>query len=132
VVSSHPSILTTDLLTISGLSFDGIVDLPTTDGTIKVLKFSMSSTTQTPFNLVSDPGSKPLTTTADKLTVSGNVSFFTSELKGNLLGLVPVDFTPSSPPPLVIPELFFTGVTIKLVDIIGDKLTADNMAQIKS
>jgi hypothetical protein len=133
IVSSNPSILTCDLLTISGLSFDGIVDLPTAGGgTIRVLKFSMSSTTQTPFKLISDPARKSLTTTADELTVSGNVSFFTSELKGNLLGLVPVDFTPDNPPPLVIPEIFFTGVTIKLVDVIGDKLTAGNMKQIQS
>ena len=89
----------------------------------------MSSTTQTPFTLVSDMGGQTLTTTSDSLTVSGNVVFYTTEIKGNLLGLVPVDFTPANPPPLVIPELFFTAATIHLVNVTSDKLVGNNLKE---
>jgi len=42
----------------------------------------------------------------------GTVTMYTESLSGNLLGLIPITFTPQAPPPLTLPELFFTQVTV--------------------
>jgi hypothetical protein len=114
---------------MTGLSYDGVVDLPTRDGTTRALQFSMDTATNTPFELdTTDSADGPTTAqVSSRLEISGNVKFFTSKLQGNLLGLLPVTFTPDSPPPLTIPVLFFTNVTIDLVYVHADTLTADNL-----
>jgi hypothetical protein len=129
LVPLRPGILTTARLDMTGLSYDGVVDLPTRDGTTRALQFSMDTATNTPFELdTTDSADGPTTAqVSSKLEISGNVKFFTSKLQGNLLGLLPVTFTPDSPPPLTIPVLFFTNVTIDLVYVHADTLTADNL-----
>ena len=72
-------------------------------------------------------GCSTISLKSSKLTVSGHVRFYTTEIKGNLLGLVPVTFTPDSPPPLVLPELFFTNATVQLVYVQCDLLTAPKL-----
>lgn len=37
---------------------------------------------------------------------------YTESLKGNLFGLIPIEFTPNSPPPLNVPFAFFTNVKV--------------------
>jgi hypothetical protein len=128
LVNERPSKQIAALLTQSGLSYDGIVDLPTHSGTIRVLQFSMDSSASTPFELqVPGPLARTISLRSSKLTVSGHVRFFTTEIKGNLLGVAPVTFTPDSPPPLVLPELFFTSATVQLVFVQSDLLTAPNL-----
>jgi hypothetical protein len=125
VVNEVPSKQITARLSQSGLSFDGIVDLPTHSGTIRTLQFSMRSSTSTPFELqVPAPNGGTISLRSSSLTVSGRVRFYTTEINGKLLGLLRVTFTPDSPPPLVLPELFFTDATVRLVFLRCDKLTA--------
>ncbi len=125
LVNEVPSKQITARLSQSGLSYDGIVDLPTHSGTIRVLQFSLRSSTSTPFELqVRAPNGGTISLRSSKLTVSGQVRFFTTQIKGKLFGLVPVTFTPESPPPLVVPELFFTDATVQLVFVHCDRLTA--------
>jgi hypothetical protein len=120
-----PSKQITARLSQSGLSYDGIVDLPTHAGTLRALQFSLRSSTSTPFELqVPVPGAGTLSLRSSKLTVSGQVRFYTTQIKGKLFGLLPVTFTPESPPPLVVPELFFTDATVQLVFVHCDRLTA--------
>jgi hypothetical protein len=126
-VNVKPSIQKTALLSMTGLSYDGNVALPTATGSIEAMQFSMSSSTSTPFELDVPVGSHQCTVKSSKLTVSGNVNFYTAEIKGNLLGLLPVDFTPSAPPPLTTPDLFFTDATLQLVFVRSDELTANAM-----
>jgi hypothetical protein len=52
---------------------------------------------------------------------------YTQELKGNLLGIIPVDFTPDEPPPLTLPVLFFTDVTVVQAGQFGGTLTIPGM-----
>ena len=71
-----------------GLSFDGIVDLPTqARAPIKALQFSMDSSTSTPFELqpVSSNGRRS-TSRAASSPSPANVKFYCTEIKGNLLG----------------------------------------------
>jgi hypothetical protein len=126
-VEETPSIQTASLLTMSGLSYDGNVALPTKSGTITVMQFSMDSSTSTPFQLVVTTRGNVMKINSSKLTVSHNVKFYTTEIKGNALGVLPVDYTPANPPPVTPPVLFFTDVTIGLVDVQCDSLTASNL-----
>jgi hypothetical protein len=126
-VNVVPSTQKAALLTMHGLSYDGNVDLPTANGTIEAMKFSMTSSTSTPFELDVPVGDHSVVIKSSSLTVSGAVSFYTSEIKGNLGGTLAVDFTPSSPPPVTTPELFFTDAVISLVFVQSTTLTADNL-----
>lgn len=91
------------------------------------MQFSMSSTTSTPFELDVPVGDRQCIYKSSQLTLTGNVKIFATEIKGNLAGVVPVDFTPDSPPPLVVPvpDLFFTDATLTLAFVQSDTLTAD-------
>lgn len=126
-IGSKPGTMTVDLLTMTGLSYDGNVELPTKDGTIEVMQFSMDSSTSTPFQLDADEGSSSIRTESSKLTVSGHVKFYATEIKGNVLGVLPADYTPSAPPPITPSLLFFTNVTIGLAFVTCDTLTADKL-----
>jgi len=130
LVGETPATQKTALLSMTGLSYDGNVALPTATGTIEAMQFSMSSTTSTPFELDVPVGDRQSTVTSSQLTLSGSVTIFAAEIKGNLAGLVPVDFTPDSPPPLVVPvaDLFFTDATLKLVFVQSSTLTAGKFA----
>jgi hypothetical protein len=128
LVGETPATQKAALLTVSGLSYDGNVSLPTANGSLEAMQFSMSSTTSTPFELDVPVGSRQCTIKSSALTLTGNVKIFAAELKGNLLGTVPVDFTPASPPPLpplVTTDLFFTDATLTLVFVQTDTLTGD-------
>src|SRR5262249_32606318 len=46
-VNAVPSIMTADRLTMSGLSFDGVVELPTAKGPLPTLRFSMNKSVAT-------------------------------------------------------------------------------------
>ncbi|OLB80152.1 MAG: hypothetical protein AUI14_07655 [Actinobacteria bacterium 13_2_20CM_2_71_6] len=128
VVNQVPSLQIVGLLTQSVLSYDGIVDLPVHGGTLRALQFSMSSSTSSPFELrVPAPNGGTISLTSSKLTVSGHVRFYATRIKGRALGLLPVDYTPDSPPLLVPPEMFFTNATVELVFVHCDLLTAPNL-----
>lgn len=130
LVAEKPGVMKVSTLTMEHMLYKGVTDLPTKGGgTIKVLQFNMTKATNTPFTLtVAEPDGGTTTITSDKLITEGDVRFYTPEFKGNLLGLFPVTFTPSSPPPdipdLGIP-LLFTNVTIQLAYVRCNTLTGD-------
>jgi hypothetical protein len=124
VVNAVPSQQITARLSQSGLAYDGIVDLRTRTGTIQVLKFSLRSSSSVPFELRVPTAGGTLSLRSSDLTVSGSVTFYTTEIKGRLFGLIPIDFTPDSPPLLTVPEVFFTDATVQLVYVHAGTLTA--------
>ena len=127
-VNVTPSTQKTALLTMENLTYDGNVALPTAKGSIEVMQFSMTSSTSTPFELDVPVGDHSLVIKSSSLTVSGDVKFYASEMKGNLAGVLPQDYTPSSPPPPVpLPAVSFTDVTISLVYVQSTTLTADKL-----
>jgi hypothetical protein len=126
-VNVVPSTQKAAMLTMSGLSYDGNVELPTATGTILAMQFSMTSSTSTPFELDVRVGDHTIVITSPSLTVSGDVKFYATEIKGNLEGITTVDFTPSSPPPLTVPDLFFTDATISLAFVTSSTLTAGKL-----
>lgn len=129
LVSKRPGRMTGTRLSMGGLSFDGIVDdLPTSDGPIRVLQFSMDRATTDGFEL-STPNSDGTAAVlrSPELAVAGNVLLYTDRFTGKLFGAAEVTFTPYSPPQLVPSEIFFTDVDISLVYVRGDVLDADDL-----
>ncbi|WP_433211493.1 DUF6114 domain-containing protein [Dactylosporangium sp. CS-047395] len=124
-VAKQPSILKADVMTMDGLTYDGVADLPRKDGTtVKVLAFSMKNSVSTPFELDTPGGPKLLITKSSKLTVSGDVKFYTTRFSANVLGLLPLTFTPSFPPPPIPLPGFYTACEIELVYVQSNVLTA--------
>jgi hypothetical protein len=54
---------------------------------------------------------------------------YTESISGNLLGLIPITFSPDSPPPLNIPVIYFTNVTVQQAAQYGGTLTVPGMRQ---
>lgn len=131
-VAATPSRLTGSKVTMTNLVFQGIVDLPTVNGPITVLKFTMDSAVTDDFSLLTHSGgshTRDIVFRTSKLTVKQNVSFYASRFQGKALGLIPVDYTPqntTTPIPLTpipIPIIYFTDPDIQLVWVTSDVLT---------
>jgi hypothetical protein len=124
-VSLKGGTLETKRLTMYNSTYDGVVDLPTAEGTVQALKFSMDKAVNKPFKLTIPERSGANTLIeSDELITDGNVRFYTPSFQGKLFGVIPVTFTPESPPPLTLPVLWFTDVKINLAFVRCDTLTA--------
>lgn len=118
LLPDDPWRLETSLLTLRGLDYKGIVEVKTGSGKIKkVLKFTADE--------VDIKDLHQLTVHSDGLTGhvrsdrgststirGGTVTMYTEELKGNLFGLIPVTFSPQTPPPLNVPFAFFSDAKV--------------------
>jgi Family of unknown function (DUF6114) len=131
-VAANPSRLTGSTVTMTNLVFQGIVDLPTADGPIKVLKFTMDQAVTEDFELLTYARGNHIRDVVFKtktLTIKQNVAFYTSRFQGKALGVFPVDYSPentTTPIPLtLIPNpIFFTDPDIQLVWVDAGVLTA--------
>ncbi|MFJ2092337.1 hypothetical protein ACIOEW_24150 [Streptomyces sp. NPDC087901] len=131
---NDPWVLETSLLTLSGLDYKGIVEVEKGDGsTKKVLKFTASSIDIKDLHQLT-VGPQPGVTghvKARKGSTStirdGEVTMYTEELKGNLFGLIPITFSPETPPPLNVPFAFFTNVKLKQAGQFGGTLTVPGL-----
>ncbi|MEV5822901.1 DUF6114 domain-containing protein [Micromonospora haikouensis] len=127
-VAAKPSKLTGSKVTMTGLRFEGIVDLPTGDGTLKALKFSMAKSVTDDFQLLADgPGGRSQRYVTDRLTVQGDVAFYATRFVGRLLG-IKITLTPDLPFPDGIPitspiPITFTDPVIDLAYVQCDVLT---------
>ncbi|MER7892002.1 DUF6114 domain-containing protein [Micromonospora sp. NPDC094482] len=128
-VARKPSKLTGSSLTMTGLRFEGITDLPTDGGSLKVLKFSMRKAVTDDFLLRADgPQGLNQRYATDRLTVQGDVAFYTTRFVGRLLG-IKITLTPDLPFPDGIPvtspiPVTFTDPAIDLAYVTTDTLTA--------
>jgi hypothetical protein len=129
-ITANPSKMTTADLVMHNLAYSGI--RPVNDGAFNALWFTMDSSTSTPFELQPTVGSATIDIESSELTVSGNVQFYCSYISGDVAldGVstpVRLTFTPDAPPPLVPTELELTDVTIQLVYVQSDTLTAKDL-----
>ncbi|MBN3931501.1 hydrogenase expression protein HypF [Streptomyces verrucosisporus] len=133
VLPNAPWLLETSLLALHGLDYHGIVKVRTHNGTVKnVLKFTARSVDIRDLHqLVEGPGGSTAHVKAAKGSTStirnGTVTMYTEELKGKLFGLIPITFSPESPPPLNIPEVFFTDVSVRQAGQFGGELHIPGM-----
>ncbi|MFI1963767.1 hypothetical protein ACH429_06470 [Streptomyces pathocidini] len=120
-------------LTLGGLDYKGIVEVRTYSGKVKkVLKFTAERTDIKDLHqLVVGPQGTTAHVQAAKGSTStirdGTATMYTEELKGNLFGLIPITFSPDSPPPLNIPEVFFTDVHLTQAGQFGGTLTVPGL-----
>ncbi|WP_449350001.1 hypothetical protein [Streptomyces shaanxiensis] len=122
-------------LTLKGADYQGIVKVKTASGkTKKVLKYVISGGTDIGdlHQIVTERG-KTYHVQAGKGTTSkitgGKTTMYTESISGNLLGLIPITFSPDNPPPLNIPLIYFTNVTVQQAAQYGGTLTVPGMHQ---
>ena len=122
-------------LLLKGADYQGIVKVKTASGkTKKVLKYVISGGTDIGdlHQIVTERG-KTYHVQAGKGTTStitdGKTTMYTESISGNLLGLIPITFSPDSPPPLNIPLIYFTNVTVQQAAQYGGTLHVPGMRQ---
>ncbi|GFH35633.1 hypothetical protein [Streptomyces pacificus] len=129
----EPWVLESSRLTLKGLDYQGIVEVRTGSGSIKkVLKFTASGVDIKDLHqLVEGPDGTTIHVKARRGSTStirdGTVTMYTEELKGNLFGIIPVTFSPKTPPPLNVPFAMFTDVKVTQAAQFGGTLTVPGL-----
>ncbi|MEV6836422.1 hypothetical protein AB0N17_18220 [Streptomyces sp. NPDC051133] len=134
-VADDPWYLNASSLLLKGADYQGIVEVKTASGTTKkVLKYVISGGTDIGdlHQTVNDKQSgKTYHVQASKGSTStirgGDTVMYTESISGNLLGLIPVTFSPDSPPPLNIPLIYFTNVKVTQAAQFGGNLHVPGM-----
>ncbi|MFJ2649632.1 hypothetical protein ACIO1C_23270 [Streptomyces sp. NPDC087420] len=132
-LANEPWTLESSLLTLNGLDYHGIVEVETASGELKkVLKFTASSLDIKDLHQswIHPAGGLGHTTGGPGTTSTirgAEVTMYTEQLKGNLFGLIPITFSPATPPPLNIPFAFFTDVTVLQAGQFGGTLTIPDL-----
>ncbi|MEU1053654.1 hypothetical protein ABZ397_14005 [Streptomyces sp. NPDC005876] len=124
-------------LLLKGASYKGVVEVRTASGaTKKVLKYVVSHGTDIGdlHQIVEDERqNKTYHVQAAKGSTStitdGETVMYTESISGNLLGLIPITFDPEHPPPLDIPLIYFTKVTVVQAGQFGGTLHIPGLHQ---
>ncbi|PWG11714.1 hypothetical protein DF268_20280 [Streptomyces sp. V2] len=124
-------------LTLKGADYQGIVKVKTANGTVKeVLKYVISDGTdiddlhQTVIDKQAGKTYHVKGAKGSKSTITGgDTIMYTESISGNLFGLLPVTFSPKSPPPLNIPWIYFSNVKVTQAGQFGGTLTIPGMSQ---
>lgn len=133
LLPDEPWRLESSLLTLSGLKYHGIVEVKTYGGKVKkVLKFTATYVGIKDLHQITEHSegreahvrSKSGSTST---ITGGTVTMYTEELKGNLLGIIPITFGPESPPPLDLPAVFFSNVKLKQAGQFGGTLKVQDL-----
>ncbi|MEU6813175.1 hypothetical protein ABZ920_30180 [Streptomyces sp. NPDC046831] len=140
LVPDDPWELQASSLLLKGAQYKGIVEVRTASGaTKKVLKYVVTDGTDIGdlHQLVKDRKSgKTYHVQAAKGSTStisdGDTVMYTESISGNLLGLIPVTFSPDSPPPLDIPLIYFTKVKVVQAGQFGGTLHIPGLHQFTS
>jgi hypothetical protein len=133
LLPDDPWILESSMLTLTGLDYHGIVEVKTGSGKIKkVLKFTATGVDIKDLHqLVIGPNGTTAHVEAAKGSTStirdGEVTMYTEELKGNLFGIIPITFSPETPPPLNVPFAMFTDVKVTQAGQFGGTLTVPGL-----
>ncbi|MET8579271.1 hypothetical protein ABZX39_00105 [Streptomyces collinus] len=134
-VADDPWYLNASSLLLKGADYQGIVEVKTANGTKKkVLKYVISGGTDIGdlHQTVNDKqANKTYHVQASKGSTStitgGDTVMYTESISGNLFGLIPVTFSPDSPPPLNIPLIYFTNVKVVQAAQFGGNLHVPGM-----
>ncbi|HWM39204.1 MAG TPA: hypothetical protein VNS49_19025 [Streptomyces sp.] len=130
---NDPWTLKASSLGLHGLDYEGVVNIRTADGKTKqALKFTADSVDIGDLHQIVDGpnGTQYHVRAAEGSTSTvkgGKVTMYTEELKGNLFGLIPIVFDPEHPPPLNIPEAYFTNVEVTQAGQFGGNLTVPGL-----
>ncbi|MET8194641.1 DUF6114 domain-containing protein [Micromonospora sp. NPDC005686] len=129
-VGQQPSKLTGSKVAMTGLRFEGITDLQTEQGALKVLKFSMKEAVTDDFLLVADgPRGRTQQYVTPQLVVRDDVAFYCTRFVGKLAG-IKLTLTPDLPFPDGLPvtlpfKVTFTDPVIDLAYVTSNTLTGE-------
>lgn len=132
---NQPWHLQASSLALHGLDYEGVVNVKMANGKSKqALKFTASSIDIGDLHQIVDgPNGNRYHVEAAKGSTStirdGQVTMYTERLQGNLFGLIPIVFDPEHPPPVNLPEVFFTKVKIQQAGQFGGTLTIPGLKQ---
>ncbi|MEU7473137.1 hypothetical protein AB0A94_32260 [Streptomyces sp. NPDC044984] len=137
LLPDEPWTLNASSLLLKGADYKGIVQVRTAGGaTKKVLKYVISDGTdigdlhQTVEDKQSGATHHVQAAEGSTSTIrDGDTVMYTESISGNLLGLIPVTFDPEHPPPLNIPLIYFTKVTVKQAGQFGGTLHVPGLQQ---
>ncbi|MFC8369212.1 hypothetical protein ACFUIT_14730 [Streptomyces sp. NPDC057239] len=137
LLPDDPWTLNASSLLLKGASYEGIVEVRTASGgTKRVLKYVISGGTdigdlhQTVEDKRSGATHHVQAAKGSTSTIrDGDTVMYTESISGNLLGLIPVTFDPEHPPPLDIPLIYFTKVTVKQAGQFGGTLHVPGLQQ---
>ncbi|MGW4020023.1 hypothetical protein [Streptomyces sp. NPDC005009] len=137
LLPDDPWTLNASSLLLKGASYEGIVEVRTASGgTKKVLKYVISDGTdigdlhQTVKDEQSGATHHVQAAKGSTSTIrDGDTVMYTESISGNLLGLIPITFDPEHPPPLDIPLIYFTKVTVKQAGQFGGTLHVPGLQQ---
>ncbi|MFJ2947877.1 hypothetical protein ACIO8H_09600 [Streptomyces sp. NPDC087226] len=137
LLPDDPWTLNASSLTLKGASYKGIVEVRTASGATKrVLKYVISNGTdigdlhQTVQDKQSGATHHVQAAKGSTSTITdGDTVMYTESISGNLLGLIPITFDPEHPPPLDIPLIYFTKVTVKQAGQFGGTLHVPGLRQ---
>ncbi|GAA2224599.1 hypothetical protein GCM10010232_06910 [Streptomyces amakusaensis] len=133
LLPDDPWVLESSLLTLTGLNYHGIVEVRTGGGKIKkALKFTATGVDIRDLHqLVKGPEGTTIHARARRGSTStireATVTMYTEEMKGNLFGLIPVTFTPRTPPPVNLPFAFFTDARVTQAGQFGGTLSVPGL-----
>jgi hypothetical protein len=133
LLPDEPWILESSKLTLTGLDYHGIVEVKTGSGkTKKVLKFTATGVDikdlhQLTVGPAGTTGHVEARSGSTSTIRNGTVTMYTEELKGNLFGIIPVTFSPETPPPLNVPFAIFTDVKVTQAGQFGGTLTVPGL-----
>ncbi len=132
-----PWFLNASSLLLTGADYQGVVEVRTASGrTKKVLKYVVSQGTDIG-DLHQTVEDKQSGTTHHVRAARGSTStirdgetvMYTESISGKLLGLIQVTFDPENPPPLNIPLVYFTDVTVQQAGQFGGTLHIPGLRQ---
>ncbi|MFB7509396.1 hypothetical protein [Streptomyces broussonetiae] len=134
-VADDPWYLNASSLLLKGADYQGIVEVKTASGTTKkVLKYVISDGTdigdlhQTVKDSLSGKTYHVQAAKGSTSTIrGGSTTMYTQSISGNLFGLIPMTFTPDSPPPLNLPLIYFTNVKVVQAGQFGGNLHVPGM-----
>ncbi len=121
--------LTAGRAVLKGLSFAGIARLPTTAGTLPVLKLSMNSLTLTGGTVLrfTEDG-LAFTDRSTLLAFRGHVVLYTTKISGDLHG-THITFAPQRPPPARLAQMTLVNVVAKQPYTTADSLDASGVTE---
>ncbi|MFD3731075.1 hypothetical protein [Streptomyces sp. NPDC058632] len=137
LLPEDPWFLNAGSLLLKGADYQGIVEVRTASGKIKkVLKYVVSDGTdigdlhQTVEDKQSGRTHHVQAAEGSTSTIrDGETVMYTESISGKLLGLIPVTFDPENPPPLNIPLIYFTDVTVQQAGQFGGTLHIPGLRQ---
>lgn len=131
VFTGTPASMGSESLSFTGLSGISIVSVPTVGGgSIRALRISADSITIKGFSLTVRPPDGPgLVTTADTMSLQGNVTVYIGSITASSMGGAPLTIGTDTPPPLTDVEPGLLNVNMGLVGSIADLITYTNTDQ---